>query len=170
MYSRIVIFGRPGSGKSTFALKLHKKTGLPLYHLDKYFFVANWQERNYQEYLMKEKELIAQDRWIIDGNALQSLEGRFARADVVLYFNFPRYKCLWNIIKRLFKKDPCIQDRAQGCHEKLTWNLLWYMWTFEYRKNKQFLQQLSEFKKRYPKVKFIEVRNEAEAERIFDFL
>jgi adenylate kinase family enzyme len=47
-YIRICIFGRPGSGKSTFAHKLHLKTGLPLYHLDRYFFVANWVERDYQ--------------------------------------------------------------------------------------------------------------------------
>lgn len=38
MYQKICIFGRPGSGKSTFALQLHKKLNLPLYHLDKYFY------------------------------------------------------------------------------------------------------------------------------------
>ena len=37
---RIMIFGRPGSGKSTFAVELALKLNLPLYHLDKYFVTA----------------------------------------------------------------------------------------------------------------------------------
>jgi len=34
-FSKVMIFGRPGSGKSTFALALSQKTGLPLHHLDR---------------------------------------------------------------------------------------------------------------------------------------
>jgi len=36
---KIMIVGIPGSGKSTFALKLSQFLDLPLYHLDKYFFI-----------------------------------------------------------------------------------------------------------------------------------
>lgn len=42
---KIMIFGRPGSGKSTFALQLHKLTEIPLHHVDKHFFEAGWQKR-----------------------------------------------------------------------------------------------------------------------------
>ena len=31
---KIIVLGCSGSGKSTFAIKLHEKLGLPLYHLD----------------------------------------------------------------------------------------------------------------------------------------
>lgn len=61
MYSRICIFGRPGSGKSTFALKLHQQTGTSLYHLDKYFYTANLAERDYQEFLTIQEALVTQD-------------------------------------------------------------------------------------------------------------
>jgi adenylate kinase family enzyme len=56
-YAKVMIFGRPGSGKSTFALKLSQTTGLPLYHLDKYFFESHWKERNYQEFLSDQQSL-----------------------------------------------------------------------------------------------------------------
>ena len=36
---KIMIFGRPGSGKSTFAVKLSRSIVFPLYHLDKYFYI-----------------------------------------------------------------------------------------------------------------------------------
>ena len=34
MNRKIIVIGSPGSGKSTFARKLHAKTGIPLFHLD----------------------------------------------------------------------------------------------------------------------------------------
>ena len=63
-----MIFGRPGSGKSTFAHDLHKITGLPLHHLDKHFFTRNWVERDKQEFLDIQQSIVDTDSWIIDGN------------------------------------------------------------------------------------------------------
>ena len=36
--NRIMIVGCGGAGKSTFAAKLGELTGLPVYHLDRYFW------------------------------------------------------------------------------------------------------------------------------------
>ena len=100
-----MIFGRPGSGKSTFALKRHKHTSIPLYHLDKYFFKANWIERNYQEFLKIQQSLVDGTSWIIDGNNVKSLEMRYYSSDFVLYFNYPRWICCLRILKKLFSKN-----------------------------------------------------------------
>ena len=148
-----MIFGRPGSGKSTFALRLSKATRLPLSHLDKYFFENNWVERNYNEFLEIQESLVNQERWIIDGNSTKSLEIRYSKADLVLYFNYPRVICYWRIFKRLFSKDQQIDDRAENCNETVRISLLKYMWSFENRVAKQ----LSELKQKYPKCKFIEI-------------
>jgi len=51
-----MIFGRPASGKSTFAYKLAAKTGLPLHHLDKRFFVSGWVERSNQEFMQIQED------------------------------------------------------------------------------------------------------------------
>lgn len=48
---KIMIFGRPGSGKSTFATWLSQSLDLPLHHLDKHFYIRNWVERDYNEFL-----------------------------------------------------------------------------------------------------------------------
>jgi adenylate kinase family enzyme len=166
MYSRICIFGRPGSGKSTFALKLHMSTRLPLYHLDRYFFIANWIERNYQEFLAIQKNIVEQELWIIDGNSLQSLEVRYARAQICLYFNYPRWLCLLRLIKRNFTKNPAIQDRAAGCPEKISWSLIKYMWTFESRLNQRLIYQISDLRSKYPHVQFIEVCNKRDLDEV----
>jgi len=151
-----MIFGRPGSGKSTFALKIHKKTDIPLYHLDCYFYLGNWQERDYQEFLDIQKKIVDKEQWIIDGNCTKSLEMRYQRADLCLYFNYPRWRCYLRIIKRLFVKDHKIKDRAQGCSETIRWSLLYYIWTFE----KRVFNQTKTLKAKYPGVQFIEIQND----------
>ena len=40
---KIAIIGNPGSGKSTLASKLHHILGIPIYHLDQYFWKPGWQ-------------------------------------------------------------------------------------------------------------------------------
>jgi len=162
---RIMIFGKPGAGKSTFALQLHKKLGLPLFHLDRHFFTHRWTKRNYDDFMHIQHELVNQDRWIIDGNCTRSLETRYRYADVCIYFNFPRWRCLLGILTRLVHKDGAIQDRAAECYEKLTWELLCYLWTFEIRVH----DAIANLRTHYPHVYFIEVRSQQDLDRLITF-
>lgn len=52
---RIMIIGRPGSGKSTFSVMLQKSLNIPLFHLDKYFFIADWVPREYENFCHSKK-------------------------------------------------------------------------------------------------------------------
>jgi adenylate kinase family enzyme len=157
-----MIFGRPGSGKSTFAVALHQTTAIPLHHLDFYFYVDNWVERNYEEFLIIQQSFIDQQQWIIDGNATKSLEMRYKRATLCLYFNRPRWLCYWRIIKRIFFKNPAIKDRALNCKETISWKLLKYMWNFEDRVTEP-IKKLQSF---YPHVKFIEIRTQQDLKKL----
>lgn len=171
MYSRICMFGRPGSGKSTFALKLHTKTGIPLVHLDRYFYTSNWAYCDYQKFLNIQESVVNREQWIVDGNSLKSLEMRYARTQVCLYFNYSRWLCLLRLIKRLFTKNPAIEDRAEGCSENLRWKLIKYMWTFESRQNNRLMHLMADLRMKYPHVVFIEIRNDEElkkASALFD--
>ncbi len=157
---KIMIFGIPGSGKSTIANQLGKKLKIPVYHLDRYFFVANWVERDEKEFLQIQKELVEKETWIIDGNALSSLEMRYSKADLVFYFRFNRLLCLWRIFKRLFAKNPEISDRADGCSETLRFRLIRYLWGFD----KRVRELLKILKQKYPQTAYQEIRNAKEWE------
>lgn len=160
---RIMLFGIPGSGKSTFALKLSRLLHLPLFHLDKYFFLEGWKERDYAEFLDIERELVREEYWIIDGNATKSLEMRFSRADIVLYFRYNRLFCLFRIFKRLLHKHPHLSDRADGCTEKVRFNLIRYLWGF----HKRVQPQLEKLRKKYPEAQFYELRNDNDLGDLF---
>lgn len=157
-YTKVMIIGRPGSGKSTFAIWLAKALNIKLFHLDKFFFEDNWIERDYQEFLSSQQDMISRASWIIDGNSTKSYEMRYSCADLCLYFNFPRWLCYWRVFKRLFYKHPHIDDRAENCQETVRWSLLKYMWNFEGRVN----PIIKKLQLNYPNVKFIEFRSDEE--------
>lgn len=160
--SKIMIFGKPGSGKSTFALSLQDFLKIPLYHLDKIFFTSHWVERDYQEFLKIQESLVNKERWILDGNSIRSLETRYSRADWVIYFNYPTRLCYYRIFKRLLDKNPAIDDRAEGCCETVRLSLLSYVWSFEKRVSPQILS----LKQRYPQTPFIEIKNNKDLEQL----
>lgn len=165
---RIVIFGKPGSGKTTFAFALSLKLKIPLYHLDKYFYESKWVERDYNEFLRLQKHLVAQENWIIDGNNTKSLEMRYQRATVILYFCYPWWQVLWRIFKRRFfsQKNPMIDDRAVGCPETIRWSLLKYTLTYE----KRLSLLLTTLRKKYSSIPFYIISSDKELSFILKFL
>jgi adenylate kinase family enzyme len=155
-FQRIMIFGRPGSGKSTFALWVSRVLMLPLHHLDKHFFIENWVERDHNEFLQIQDTIVNNKHWIVDGNSIRSLEMRWRKADLVLYFDYPRLICYFRILRRFLKPEPNIDDRAAGCEEAIRWSLLKYVWNF----SKRVESQISLFKERYPNTVFREIKND----------
>ena len=161
---KIMIIGRPGCGKSTFARHLQAKWNLPLYHLDKYFYEANWVERNYAEFIQDQVALIKQKAWIIDGNCTKSFELRYQQADYCLYFNMPKWLCYYRVYKRLLLNNRELSDKAAGCKEAVRWSLIKYMWGYSRRVD----AVLSELQKKYPAVKFMEVNNDAQTDALLE--
>jgi adenylate kinase family enzyme len=154
---KIMIFGRPGSGKSTFAHELHRKIQIPIFYSDKYFFEANWRMKSPEKCFKIQQSFIPQSSWIIDGNCISchdSFEQRFALADLVFYFNFPRWLCFFRILKRCFFRDKEIYDRAEGCQESISWGLLKFAWNCE----SQFVPFIERLREQYPTKIFMEIK------------
>lgn len=154
---RIMIFGRPGSGKSTFAYELHQKTQIPIFYGDKYFFGTNWKMKSPEECFQIQQSFIHQSRWIIDGNCIScpdTFEQRFVLADLVIYFNFPRWLCLFRILKRRLFRDKKIDDRAENCRESISWSLLKFAWNCE----KYFIPFIRRLRTQCPLKNFVEIK------------
>ena len=90
---RVAIVGPGGAGKSTFARSLGELTGLPVLHLDRFFWKPGWVETPRDEWRQRQSELAAADRWIADGNYGGTFDERFARADTVIIVARPRLAC-----------------------------------------------------------------------------
>lgn len=118
---KIIIIGSPGSGKSTFALKLQACLNIPLLHLDRIFHIDN--ENNIGRQRLQEEVLSftqSHDAWIIDGNYMSTIEDRMDLADTIIYMNIDTNICLENIYKRGDTyKDKNRPDMAPGFKDGL---------------------------------------------------
>ncbi len=152
-FNRILLIGSPGTGKSTAAKFLGEKLNLEVIHLDKYFWKPDWEMRSRYEFDEIVSELIMKDKWIIDGNYSRTLKVRAKRADLIIFFDFPSYFCVYRILKRSFKTKLGFEkrtDMADGCDEKwFDLEFVKFVWNFRKMtvpKNHQTLKELN-FKK-----------------------
>jgi len=159
---RIAIFGRPGSGKSVLAKSLSKTLDLPLYHLDCYYFAANWGVRDKAEFLEWQRKIVDQKKWVLDGNYIDSLEMRYARADVAIYLNRSKLLCYWRILKRRVFSRKGASDRPANCPEEIAWILLTYMWKYENMINKR----LHYLRDKYPHVQLYEINKDVDLDTV----
>lgn len=126
--NRILIIGSGGAGKSTAAKCLHELTGLPLIHLDSFYWKPNWIESPKQEWDETLKGLCKKPQWIMDGNYGRTLDYRISKADTILFLHFSRFICLKGaIVRRLFGKRV---DVIPGCPERMDLAFLSWIWHY----------------------------------------
>lgn len=101
---KIMVFGKPGGGKSTLSRKLSEQLGLPLCPLDLIEYAANGERVSPEEYASKHAQLIEQDSWVIEGlGTLGSFWARIDAADALIYLDLPYSVHYWWVTKRLLK-------------------------------------------------------------------
>ena len=100
---KIIIIGCPGSGKTTFAEKLHTVTGLPLYYLDAIWHKPDRTHIPREEFDERISEIFKTPEWIIDGNYNRTIEMRLQQCDTVFLFDLPTEVCLQGAVERLGK-------------------------------------------------------------------
>ena len=97
-------------------------------HLDQEYWLPYWVEPSPQDWEEKVKKLIAEPSWILDGNYGGTMDLRIARADTVVYLNFPSWKSLlrvlWRMIRSYGKSRP---DMPAGCTERFDRKFLAYV-------------------------------------------
>lgn len=99
---RVAVFGNAGGGKSTLSQRLSEITGLPLYTLDKIQFQPGGIAVPEAEYERIHQQILATDRWIIDGfGSIATLWPRLDLADCLIFVDLPIALHFWWVTKRL---------------------------------------------------------------------
>lgn len=144
---RIAIIGINGAGKSTLAKELGEKLNLPVYHLDKIYWKPGWVKLPANEGESIQREIVKQEKWIIDGNWAGSLDVRLEPADTIIYLNYPKWLCLYRIIKRAWFTKGSSFDKQEGVNEKLDWFIVKRLFEYSSQNILSKVKQYSEGRK-----------------------
>ena len=163
---KIAILGYSGAGKSTLARSLGARYCVPVLHLDRVHWAANWTERDDAE---KRRLVLGfmdknHDGWIIDGNYSDLLRARrLEEADRIVLLLFDRFSCLWRVTKRYFRyRGLSRPDMGEGCAEKLDAAFIrWVLWRGRSRKRRR---SFAAIRAQYPE-KTVVLRNQRQLDR-----
>lgn len=127
---KVAIIGYSGAGKSTLAQAIAAHIEAPVLHLDSVGWSSGWVLRNREEASNRvEIFLDSNEKWVIDGNWKHFHQRRkFNEADMIVFMNFPRYRCLPRVLKRAVRyRGRSRQDMARGCQEKFDLEFAWWI-------------------------------------------
>ncbi len=144
---RVIVIGGNGSGKTTFAYELAKKTNLPLIHTDSIYWRDNWKSVSRTEFDEIMRAELKKEEWIIDGNNIRSISERLKVCDTVFFFDFPSIVCLWGVISRCIKNyGKSRSDMGGYCPERLDFNFYKQVLLFNKRNRKRIYNMIEETK------------------------
>ena len=149
-HKKVIVLGNNGSGKSYFSKKLAEKTKLPLFHLDLIYWRENWEHPTREEWIEIQRELMKNDRWIIDGMYISTFEMRFKEADVIYFLDIDKSVCLESVKQRELEKRtdfPAYLDKNREQFDILIDGLI----EFEEKRKPQIIETHS----KYPSKEFI---------------
>ncbi|MGZ9585822.1 hypothetical protein [Paenibacillus marinisediminis] len=137
--NRVMIVGSAGSGKSYLSKRIAEITGYPLTHLDNEFWQPGWVQLPKDQWIEKQKSMVSQEKWVIDGYYGSTMNIRAEAADTIIYLNTNRLLCMLRVLKRHGKKR---SDLPDYCVEKMDLEMisfLKYIWTFPKKSRSKIL-------------------------------
>lgn len=122
---RIMVCGPSNAGKSTLAVALGRKTGLPVFHIDLFRHLpqTDWVPRPDAEFEALHDAAIADERWIMDGNYTHLMGRRIARATGIVLIGDNR----WINLARYFRRTLFETDRLgslTGGRDSIKWEMI----------------------------------------------
>ena len=163
-YSRIILIGCMGSGKSWFSKRIAEITGYPLFHLDVEHWKPGWVMASGEEKIVRQREITGGEKWTIDGNYGSTMELRFAAADLIIYLEINRFVCMWSAAKRTGKKRSDLPDYLEEptIFNKGFFKFCSWIWDFP-KNNKKKILNLHE---KYPEKEFLRIKSRRQVKKL----
>lgn len=117
--NKIAIFGSDGSGKTRLTKILQQELRIPKCHLDSINYKENSQKEDPSLRDKKILTLTEKERWILDGNYIETLEKRIQTSDLNIFLDFPIHIMVLGLLERQIKGNGNQREDIPGCIEKI---------------------------------------------------
>ncbi|MDP9252645.1 MAG: adenylate kinase [Chloroflexota bacterium] len=101
---RVSVVGTTGSGKTTLARALAAALGCPHIELDALFWGPKWSMAELPVFRSRVASVVAGDAWVIDGGYSDVRDLVWARADTVVWLDYPLAVTLSRLVRRILAR------------------------------------------------------------------
>lgn len=101
---RIIIIGSSGSGKSTLAERAGEILSIPHIELDAIHWQPNWVESSHEDFRVKVEAATRDGPWTMSGNYLRAKDITWARADTIVFLDYPMSIVFPRVVRRTFRR------------------------------------------------------------------
>ena len=110
---RILVVGRPGSGKTVLTRRLGRELDLPTHHLAVIEERRTGSDGRPAQQLREQRAITSGAGWVIDGTHLPTLPARLPRADTVVLLDPPLPVALRTLLRRFRRGHPGSPPRVR---------------------------------------------------------
>ena len=141
--------GTSGSGKTTLARTLADRLGYEHIELDALHWQADWQETPRELFRARVAEVVSGPRWVTDGNYSKVRDIVWARADTVVWLDYPFPVIMWRIWWRTLRRTLLRENLWNGNRESFRNNffsrnsVLWWAITTYGRRRREYPELLA---------------------------
>lgn len=138
------MIGCGGAGKTTLANALGHRLAAPVIHVDGHYWHGDDRgASSYAEWRRLHAELVAGDRWVIDGMKLGTLDARLAAADTVVFLDLPTHSCLGGVLRRRLRQRGRSRP-DEGLYDVVSMAFVRWIWSFRRSVRPLILAKLDE--------------------------
>jgi adenylate kinase family enzyme len=163
---RVLVAGISGAGKTTIAIKIEKRLGLPRYELDALCHGPEWVKR--PEFEEDVGRFVVESRWVCEDqyhNYIGDL--LWGYADTVVWLDLPRRTVIWRVLRRSLWRVTTRQRLWNDNRE--TWRAMFFSsthparwaWTQHHRRRQETVERIA----RHPQVTVVCLTSALEAKR-----
>ena len=166
---RVTVVGTSGSGKTTLAQRLSEKLAIPHVELDAIYWQPNWTSLPVDQFRQRVDTALSDDTWVTDGNYSMVRDIVWARADMVIWLDYPLWVMLWRVFWRGLRRSVTGEELWEfGNRESMFRHLftrdsllLWVLTTYR-RRRKEYPMLLTQ--PEYSHLRLVRLRSPEEME------
>jgi adenylate kinase family enzyme len=161
---RVNVVGTSAVGKSTLALALAERLGVPYIELDALHWEPNWTEASAEVMRERVRAAIRPEAWVVDGNYSAIRDLVWARADTVVWLDLPLRTVLGRYARRTLRRIIRREELWSGNRERLGFlfgrdSLLWWILSTYRRRRRDYPLLLAA----HPHITAVRLRSSREA-------
>ncbi|MFE0132363.1 topology modulation protein [Streptomyces sp. NPDC059037] len=140
---KVAIVGCGGSGKSYLARELGEILDAPVTHLDAAFYDDEWNELPMEKFAEVQRELVAQPKWVIDGNYNSTVQIRLEACDTVVLMDVSTLAALYGVFSRQIRHGA--GHKGNGVHNRIHWGVIKYVATYRRKMRPRVMAKIEQF-------------------------